>query len=149
MARAFFGKSGVNAFDPVPILPNLQQQGNAADVPPNHSGGQTSAAPQDKMQYQTDRLLLNQSRDNKLMDNGDSYNINSITVNEMLSNLESSQQKLANDIRKLEDYRDLEYAGGVVSIRNQLAQMFLSSTQNAQRKQQIANPIDVRVNVYD
>ncbi|KAF7881635.1 uncharacterized protein EAF02_006323 [Botrytis sinoallii] len=27
--------------------------------------------------------------------------------------------------------------------------MFLSSTQNAQRKQQIANPIDVRVNVYD
>ncbi|TGO86886.1 hypothetical protein BPOR_0269g00080 [Botrytis porri] len=70
-----------------------------------------------------------------------------MTVNEMESKLESRLQKLEsdyqlieNEIWKLEYYRDQEYAAEVV---------FLSSTQNAQRKKQIANPIDVRVNVYD
>ncbi|TGO52024.1 hypothetical protein BCON_0149g00120 [Botryotinia convoluta] len=130
-------------------LANGKQQENAADVPPNRSGGQATTAPQDKTQYQTDSLRLNRLRENTLTDYGDSYDISSITVKEMLHNIKSSLQKLKCDIQMLQDYRDREYAGGVVSIRNQLAQMFLSSTQNAQRKQQIANPIDVRINVYD
>lgn len=66
-----------------------------------------------------------------------------------LDDIGLSQHELNADIKKLQKYRDREYAGGVVCIRNRLAQMFLSSAQNAQRKQQIANPIDVRVNVYD
>ncbi|KAF7933087.1 uncharacterized protein EAE97_008854 [Botrytis byssoidea] len=151
-------------------LSGLQQQGKAADGSPNHSGGQASTSSKDKTQDQTESLLSNQPKGNILTNHGYSHNINIITVKEMLSKRESrlqilecdspflkkelddiklSQHKLKDDIKKLQKYRDREYAGGVVSIRNRLAQIFLSSTQNAQRKQQIANPIDVRVNVYD
>ncbi|TGO43421.1 hypothetical protein BHYA_0001g00500 [Botrytis hyacinthi] len=117
-------------------LSNLQQQGNAAGGSPNHSGGQASTSPQDKTQDQTDSLLFNQTKGNTPTNHGYSRHSHDI-------------KKLNDDIKMLQNYRDREYAGGVVSIRNRLAQMFLSSTQNAQRKKQIANPIDVRVNVYD
>ncbi|KAF7955885.1 hypothetical protein EAE96_004807 [Botrytis aclada] len=141
---------------------DLQQQGTAADVPSNGSGGQTSTT-QDKKKYQTGRLLLNQSRENTLADDDNSSDLSSITIPEMPSKMESkldntpsrsgygqfSLQEMKNEIKILQDYRDREYLAGVVSIRNQLAQMFLSSTQIAQRKSQAANPIDVRINVYD
>ncbi|KAF7935756.1 hypothetical protein BELL_0106g00110 [Botrytis elliptica] len=149
-----------------PIIWRPHRQGNTADGSANHSGGQDSTSPQD----QTVSLLLNQPKGNTLTNHGYSHDINSITVKEMLSERESrlqkleynsqfckkklddiqlSQQKLKDDIKILQTYRDREYAGGVVSIRNQLAQMFLRTTQIVQRKQQIANPIDIRVNVYD
>ncbi|THV49294.1 hypothetical protein BGAL_0202g00130 [Botrytis galanthina] len=170
-------------------LPDLQQQGIAADGSLNHSGGQASTATHDKTQDQTDSLLLNQPKGNSLTNHGYSHDINIITVKEMsresrlqilechspsfkkqlddlesrlqilkchspflrkeLDDIELSRHKLNAVIKKLEKYRDREYAGGVVCIRNRLAKMFLSSAQNAQRKQQIANPIDVRVNVCD
>ncbi|TGO07719.1 hypothetical protein BTUL_0251g00010 [Botrytis tulipae] len=152
----------INFHRNIQSLSGLQQQGNAADGSPNHSGGQASTSPQDKTQDQTDSLLLNQPKENTLTNHGYSHDINVITAKEMLSKRESRLQILECDFplkkelddlelrqQKLERYRNREYVGGVVSIRNRLAQMFLSSTQNAQRKQQTANPIDVRVYVYD
>ncbi|TGO21556.1 hypothetical protein BPAE_0213g00110 [Botrytis paeoniae] len=119
----------VNLYRNMQSLPNLQQE-NAADVSPNHSGGRASPAPQDKTQDQTDSLLLNRPKENTLTNHGDSYDINSITVEEMVSkmesrlqklesdsqlreqeldDIESRERKLAKDLRKLENYRDREY----------------------------------------
>ncbi|TEY50806.1 hypothetical protein BOTCAL_0271g00100 [Botryotinia calthae] len=63
--------------------------------------------------------------------------------------IKQKSQELSNKIYNLQYHRDREYVGGVVSMRNQLAHMFLSSMQNAQRKQQVANPIDIRAYVDD